>query len=264
MTNMLSGVGDALADEFTSSEETAPKTPTPAPAVHSCRYCSQTFEGASWYFQRGKHEKEKHHDERVATKAGVKPKGAAKKPAPKESKPRATKTVTGPVTSSKKRIPAGDSIARNLGRVAKMVTQADAPLGRALTFSAPATGAAIDEVVAGTFVDRMVVQRFAGAADKWEKFGGVIAFPVLIAVISRNPALLPMLEEDLREATLEVVISSIPTFEKKRAREQKAIDALSRLGKVDPRYAETNDPIGLILQDIFGPPVQADTSGETQ
>lgn len=254
MTDMLSGVGKALEEEFTSSEEVAPKTAAPEPDSVSCHFCSKTFEGPVRWFQRGTHEKKDHHDQWLAAKAGVKSKPAAKKAAPKESKPRAAKATV--VTPKAKRIAAGDSIARNLSRVAKMVSQADAPLGRALTFSAPATGAAIDDVVAGTLIDRVVVQRFAGAADKWEKFGGVIAFPVLIAVISRNPALLPMLEEDLREATLDVIIASIPTFEKQKAREKKAVDALSRLGQVDPRYAETNDPIGLILQDIFGPPIQ--------
>ena len=113
--------------------------------------------------------------------------------------------------------------------------------------------AAVDELVAGTVVDRVVIQRFAGAADKWERVGGVIAFPVLIALISRNPALLPVLEDDLREATLDVLIASIPTFEKQAQKERKAVDALSRLKKVDPRYAETDDPIGLILRDIFQP-----------
>ncbi len=263
MTDILPGVGNALEEQFTSSDEVAPKAPAAEPNVTTCHFCSQTFEGPARWFQRGRHEKEKHHDEWTAAKAGVKPKAAAKKVAT-ERKPKA-QVAKGPVTSpGKKRIPAGESISRNLARVAKMIAQADAPLGRALTFSAPATGTAVDELVAGTVVDRMVIQRFAGVADKWEKVGGVIAFPIMIAVISRNPALYPMLEDDLRDATLDVVIASIPTFEKKKARENKAIDALRRLGQVDERYAAAVDPIGLILQDIFGLPAQEGEGGSTQ
>lgn len=263
MTDILPGVGNALEEQFTSTTEVAPKVAAPEPAGATCHFCSQVFEGPARWFSRGRHEKEKHHDEWIASKAGTKPKKTAKKATAKAGPKPKGPVIKGTVTNAK-RIPAGESISRNLARVAKMIGQADAPLGRALTFSAPATGTAVDDIVAGTFVDRVVIQRFAGAADKWEKFGGVIAFPILIAVISRNPALLPMLEDDLRDATLDVIIASIPTFEKQKAREKKAVDALHRLGQVDERYAQTNDPIGLILQDIFGPMVQAENSGPTE
>jgi hypothetical protein len=261
MTDILPGVGAALEEQFTSHEEVAPKVSAPEPSAVTCNFCAQTFEGPARWFQRGRHEKDKHRDQWMAAKAGAKPKKSTAKKATAKAAPKPkAPTVKGPVTNAR-RIPAGESISRNLARVAKMVTQADPILGRALTFSAPATGSAVDEVVAGTFVDRVVIQRFAGAADKWEKFGGVIAFPILVAVISRNPAMLPMLEDDLREATLDVIVASIPTFEKKAAKEKKAVDALRRLGQIDERYANTNDPIGLILQDIFGPMVQAEESG---
>jgi hypothetical protein len=260
MTDVLNVGHDAL-DDFTSTQETAPKPAAPTPASATCHFCSSTFEGPARWFQRGRHEKEKHHDEWLAAKAGVKSK--AKKPTAKaQPKPKAapaTGRVTGP-----KRVNASETIARNLGRVAKLVAQVDVPLGRALVFSAPATGQAVDELVAGTVVDRMVLQKFAGAADKWEKFGGVIAFPVLIAVVSRNPALYDVLEDDLREATLDVIISSIPTLEKQKAKEKKAVDALRRLGQVDERYANTDDPIGLILRDLFATPTRTDDDGEAQ
>ncbi len=249
MTDMLSGVHDSL-DEMTSSLEVTPRPAVPAPAATTCHFCSATFDGPARWFARGRHEKDKHHEQWTAAKAGTKapakrrPAGTPKAPA----KPKAP--VTGKTV--KRRIPAAESMARNLGRVAKMISRVDGPLGNALSFSSAATGAAVDELVADTFVDRMVIQRFAGAADKWERFGGVVAFPILVAVISRNPALFTVLEDDLRESTLDVIIASIPTFEKQKAKEKKAVDALRRLGQVDERYASTDDPIGLILRDIFG------------
>jgi hypothetical protein len=257
MTDVLN-LGHEALDDFTSTQETAPKPAAAAPASATCHFCSSTFEGPARWFQRGRHEKDKHHDQWLASKAGVKPK-AKKSTAKAQPKPKAP--VTGRVTGPK-RISASETIARNLGRVAKLVAQVDAPLGRALVFSAPATGQAVDELVAGTVVDRIVLQKFAGAADKWEKFGGVIAFPVLIAIVSRNPALFDVLEDDLRDATLDVIISSIPTLEKQKAKEKKAVDALRRLGQIDERYAITDDPIGLILRDLFATPTEANDDGE--
>src|ERR1019366_3665780 len=194
MTDVLPGVSDTL-DSMTSQAETRPTAAPPRLESLTCRYCAETFEGGARYVKRGIHEKRKHPDEWTAAKAGVKPKKKAAKAHPK---PRAT---TGPVTSpGKKRIPAGESISSIVGMLAHVVGSVDAPMGRALVFSAPASGAAVDELVAGTVVDRLVIQKFAGAADKWEKVGGVIAFPVLIAVISRNPALFNVLEDQLRSA----------------------------------------------------------------
>jgi len=253
MTDVLTGVSDTL-DNLTSHAETPPQAAPTAVATATCRWCPETFEGPARLIFKGRHESKAHHDEWLEAKAGVShksKKATAKKAAPPRARPQTA-------TPKPKRIAAADSIGRNLARVGKLVANADAPLGRALTFSAPATGAAVDELVAGTVVDRVVIQRFAGAADKWERVGGVIAFPVLIALISRNPALLPVLEDDLREATLDVLIASIPTFEKQAQKERKAVDALARLRKVDDRYATTDDPIGLILADIFGPIVTGD------
>ena len=263
MTDLLRGVDDTL-DSMTSQSETAPKAaPAEAPAT-TCRYCSKTFDtfGPARFFQRGAHEKKEHHKEWLAAKAGVKP--TAKKAAPK--KPNVSRE-TSKVTVKSKRIPAADTIATNLSRVGRMVARtsvSNIPIGNALDFSSAATGAAVDTLVAGTIVDRLVIQKVAGVADKWEKVGGVLAFPVLVAVISRNPALFPVLESELREATLDVIIASIPSMQKKAAKERQAVDALSKLRAVDPRYAEAADPILLILQDIFGAPIQAGDGGEAE
>jgi hypothetical protein len=62
---------------------------------------------------------------------------------------------------------------------------------------------------------------------------------------------------------LDVIIASIPTFEKQARKEKQAIDALARLRKVDERYANSDDPILLILQDIFQPQQTVD-NGEAE
>ena len=250
MVDMLSGVNDTI-ESFTSQAETKPKPPPEAPKVATCHFCTETFEGQWGSARRGMHEKKAHPDEWAKAKAvGHKPKT---KKAAAEKKP-AAKKASGAVSASgakSRRIPAGDSISTTLGMAAQLIIKVDGPTGRALQFAAPAAGDAVDELVAGTFVDKRVLQPFAGAADKWEKVGGIIAFPVLIAVISRNPALFQPLEAQLRSATVDVINGSIPTLKKKAANEKKAAEALSELGKIDERYLG-DDPIRMILEDIFG------------
>jgi len=242
-------VGLGIDAEILSTHETAPKaSKTPAPSnSNQCHYCHETFEGAARAVKRGYHEKQKHREEWEANRSPV-AKKAAKRTAKRVIPPK--EPVTGPVAKAK-RISAAETIATNIGRVARILNGMDEPLSRALVFSAPATGQAIDEFVAGTVVDRVVVQRFATISDKWERLGGVIAFPILVAVISRNPALFPVLENELRDATIDVLIANIPTLEKQKAREGKAIAALRKLGQIDERFATSTDPIGLILRDLF-------------
>jgi len=242
-----------LDDELLSIHEstpTAPKQPPASSAASQCHFCSENFEGPARFFRRGQHEKKEHHDEWTAAKAtGVKKSHHAKKAT---KAPAAKKTTV--TTPGKKRISAAETIATNIGRIARVLNGVDMPLSRALIFSAPATGQAVDEFVAGTVVDRVIVQRVAVVSEKWERLGGVIAFPVLIAIVSHNPALYPALEGELRDATLDVLIANIPTLEKQKARENKAIAALRKLGQIDERFATSDDPIGLILRDLFAQP----------
>ncbi|MBU6429194.1 MAG: hypothetical protein KGR26_09310 [Cyanobacteria bacterium REEB65] len=240
-----------MTELLTSEEETPPAAVEPAPATLTCHFCADTFSGAARWAQRGLHEKRKHPDERAKAKA------APQRPISKVKRKPPAKPAPKPV--GKRRVPAAESISQALAGIGNVIARSDPPTGRALAFSAPATGAAIDELVAGTFVDRLVVQKVVGVADKWERVGGVIAFPVLVAVISRKPALFDPLEGYLRDATTEVLIASVPSLAKKKAREQKAVDALRQLGQVDERYAHTDDPIGLLLRDIFG--VQTEDGG---
>ena len=244
MTDVLNVTHDAL-DDLTSKAESKPKAAEKAPISSGCHFCAQTFEGPTRFFQRGTHEKKAHHDQWLAAKAGVKPKKATAKKATTAKKPPAKAAPSG------RRIPAAESLTKNIARGARMFASVNPPMGRALAFSAPATGQAIDDVVAGTYVDRKVIQRFAGAADKWDRLGGVLSFPILFGIVATKPEFFPLLEADLREATIDVIIASLPTLEKQKQREDKAVAALVRLGEVDERYAKTDDPVGLMLRDLL-------------
>ncbi len=238
---------DLLDEELVSPAESLPIAPPGAPASVQCRYCAEVFEGGARFLNRGRHESKMHKEEKAKAKTSPKPKG---KPGPKP-KPKVAKPASKPAA---RRTSAADAISTVLASAGSMVAKVDQPLSRALTISAPATGSAIDELVAGTFVDRSVLQPFAKGADKWERLGGVIAFPVLVAVISRRPQMFVPLEGYLRDSLTDVLVASVPAMQKRKAKEKKAVDALSALAQVDERYAQSEDPIGLLLADIFGDP----------
>ena len=250
-----------IDDEIMSKNETVPSAPRETdagPPSVTCHYCTESFEGGARWFARGRHEKSKHKQEWEASK-----KPGAKKPAPKRTTVKrvaAPKKVTGATGS--KRVSAADALSDNIGRGARLLGAINPAMSRALVFSAPAAGQAIDEVVAGTIVDR-VVQPFAKAADKWDRLGGVLSFPILFAIVSAKPDMLPMLEEDLREATIDVLIASIPTLIKKKEREKKAFDALAKLGEVDARYRDNADPVGLMLRDLLFGAGESEGDGPT-
>lgn len=239
-----------LDDEILSTHETAPKAPKEPPvnpASAQCHYCTDTFEGAARWFNRGRHEKSKHEAEWKANRVP----GAKKATRAKKAAKRVAAAKKTPVAGvGKKRVSAANALSDNIGRAARMFGTINPAMGRALVFSAPATGQAIDEVVAGTIVDR-VVQPFAKAADKWDQLGGVLSFPILFAIVSARPDMMKVLEPDLRESVIDVLIGSIPTLIKQKEREAKAFDALEKLGEVDARYANAKDKVGLLLQDLL-------------
>lgn len=237
-----------LLDEVTSDEEVIPQAPPEAVPVVTCRYCSEVFEGAPRLIRRGLHEKKAHPDEWAKAKAGG-PKPKPKKAPAKKATPKAP---TKPSAPKPRRTSTASALSAVLSNAAPLVGRVDPPLSRALMFSAPATGAAIDELLAGTFVDRMALQPLAKGADKWDRLGGVIAFPVLVAVVSRRPQMFEPLQGYLRDSLTDVLVQSIPAMKQKQARERKAVEALSSLREVDERYAQAEDPIGVLLMDIFG------------
>lgn len=57
------------------------------------------------------------------------------------------------------------------------------PSGRMLTYQAPAAGVIIDRAVAGTLLDRAVIQPVWRSKDKWEDVAYLTAPPVLLAIM---------------------------------------------------------------------------------
>lgn len=257
-----------MTDTLLSPNETAPNHTGAATSgeILTCDWCPETFDKRKFGNARlGNHVKNKHPDKWQGAKGrgGGRPPASAKKVASAHSNKEKPATPAKPTTTTG-RPPARVSIADRASwawqKVGLIVQRYPTPqlqaVGNALVFEAPAAGAALDRALAGTRIDRKLIQRAAKAGERWEGVKTAITLPGLVFLIGTNPALIEVLEDDLREAIEDVLIEAIPVIEQKAARRRKAVDALARLAMADERYAGP-DPIGVVMADLLAPLLRA-------
>ena len=235
------------AEDLLSAHEVVPKHLKAEPETEPCPYCDKTFKaGGFGRAHLANHIKYSHKD-----KAPLK-KTPPAKPKPKLPKSAAVAKAV-PEPKAKARKPAGENLSLLVSGGAQFAAKSGyVPLANALMFEAPAAGQAIDLAIAGTFVDRKIVQPLVGGAEKWEALGAVITLPVMVHLISVYPGLQAAFEPQLRRAAEEILILSVPTIRKKVERDRKVVDALAELGHLDPAIAADPDPIGSIIGGFFG------------
>jgi len=131
-----------------------------------------------------------------------------------------------PTVPTGKRVPLDDKLGMVWGVAGSMLMPAVSPLAaRAMVLQAPAAGPVLDELIAGTPIDK-VAQRFAGKGKKAGNVGALIGLPVLMFLIERNPVLVmnPVVD-GLLTATIQANLISIIDAQyqaKKRAEELEA------------------------------------------
>lgn len=234
----------AEPESLLSDAERRPRHVATAPAaalasVATCPECGATFEGKMRNARLGRHRLTR-HGIAGSSKGSKAAKKTTKKAAPAGKKPitaKAKEALATPVPVSKRK-PAAEVISSFFGIGSKVVGVVDPPVGASLRFVAPAAGDAIDSVVAGSFVDRHVLQKMVSASDKWERFGAVMGLPVMIGIVTRSPVLFPALEEAMVAAVEEVMIASVPTLRRRHERQRKAVAAWDELGQLDPAIAQ--------------------------
>jgi hypothetical protein len=236
------------AEDLLSAHEVVPKHLKAEPETEPCPYCDKTFKaGGFGRAHLANHIKYSHKD-----KAPLK-KTPPAKPKPKLPKSAAVAKAV-PEPKAKARKPAGENLSLLVSGGAQFAAKSGyVPLANALMFEAPAAGQAIDLAIAGTFVDRKIVQPLVGGAAKWEALGAVITLPVMVHLISIYPGLQSAFEPQLRRSAEEILILSVPTIRKKVERDRKVVDALAELGHLDPAIAADPDPIGSIIAGFYGP-----------
>ena len=240
----------AEEDDLLTKHETPPAQVKTEPARQPCPYCERTFApGKMGGMSLARHVNAKH-------KQPVKPKA----PSPKRpATARAAKAD--PERPAKVRKSAAENLSLLVSAGAQFAARTGAlPLANALAFEAPAAGHALDQAVAGTIIDRKIVQPLNQGAEKWEALGAVLTLPIMVHLVSIYPALQDAFEPQIRRAAEDILVQSLPQIRKKVEKDRRVADALVELGHLDPTLAASADPVGDIVAGFFAgfaPPPEA-------
>jgi len=143
-----------------------------------------------------------------------------------------------------------------------LVAKADGPVGRCMQYQAPVAGEVFDDLLAGTFIDRGLVQPIARNTETAKAASAVLALPALIYMYERAaPELQVVLAGFLEQAALAHIEAMVPVMKKKQARDRamaKVIDDLKAEGMMDPNAATATDAATAVLEQIFGQPAEPD------
>ena len=127
-------------------------------------------------------------------------------------------------------------------------TGAHAPLGRYLTWQAPAAGEMLDSAVDGTAFDKRILQPVVKARGRLDMVFAVLGPPGIILAIERNPANAPMLLPMLKSAIRSSLPTMLPAMKKQQAREAKVNASIAEMF---PDIAPGVDPVDLIIEQMF-------------
>jgi len=123
-----------------------------------------------------------------------------------------------------------------------------APLGRYLQWQGEAAGEMLDDAIAGTFVDRRLLQPAVKARGKLDTVVALFAPPAIILQLERNPNQAPMLIPVLKSAIRSSLPTMLPAMKKAQARETKVNDAIRDMF---PDLPAGVDPVDEIISQLF-------------
>lgn len=123
----------------------------------------------------------------------------------------------------------------------------DPGVGRVLQLEAVAAGPAIDALVAGTIIDK-VVQPMLGKKASGEMLLALIGLPLLVGAAERNPALAQPLTPFARAALMTIMPEVVKTMKEAKKKEDKMAADLAELG---PMLGKA-DGSPVTVDDIFG------------
>lgn len=141
--------------------------------------------------------------------------------------------------------------------------------GMALKLEAPLIGPAGDKAIAGTVVDRLALQKLLQAKGKFDQVGPLIAFPLLVALCEKQPAMRPQLYGPLRMCITPMLPQLVKAMQKQAADAEKLAQAAADLSNIDPGFAalfaDGVDPVDAILGTLFaGETEQSEGGGGSQ
>lgn len=156
-----------------------------------------------------------------------------------------------------RRTPAVDILSGGWGLIGTGLirTGLDVPVGQCLQYQAPIAGDVLDRVLAGTAVDRAVLQPIARHREEAEVLSALAGLPVLIFMYERaNDELRAVLEPFLAEAIRAHLTAMVPVIRKKQARDRelaKVVDELRADGQLPDGVASVDDAVNAVFASIF-------------
>lgn len=222
----------------------------PSPTKGKCRYCAKPYasRGSLW-----KHETKCALQSAVFGTPADQDKGGESEPkrttTPRERKPR---TAAPPG----KRHDASGFLGGAWGTAARFVPSL--PAQRAMAWQAPGAGRILDKALAGTVVDKWVLQKVGGYDDKYGPLLSLVSLPVMLVIIERQPAMLPVLAPQLRSVVKDNLAAALDAAAAERRQTEelqaKAEAAGIEWESIDPVTGERVDIVDALIQDLLGRP----------
>lgn len=132
----------------------------------------------------------------------------------------------------KKRTPVSSELGILWKLAANIVAPISPPAARAVVLEAPIAGQILDDAVAGTVIDRWLIQPFAGANDKYGPLILLISFPVAVYIADAHPEHRAMVEDYVHKAIVEIMVSTADLMKATAEAEAHASEQLAELGSV--------------------------------
>jgi hypothetical protein len=174
---------------------------------------------------------------------------------PAAKKARATRKAPAPraPAAARRREPATDILgAAWSGAATYLVPMFSPAAARGMAFVEPGAGDILDRAVAGTPVDNIVLQRFAGAGERLADLRDLMELPVLLGFAGVRPMVVmdPTFQKALRRGVRRQLHTVVEVMRRERAEEEELQAAALELGLVE----SPADPIiDQIIRDLLGP-----------
>lgn len=182
-----------------------------------------------------------------------------KKAAPKAKKESAPKVASAPVRSARR------SAARLLVPVWNVVAGAvPGRAGAVMAWEAPAAGPVLDKALAGTIVDRILLQRLAREEDKWGDVFSLAILPVVGMMVdsgayANSPEPLKATIQAMAESAIIDMLGATLAAEAERKRKLASLASKAR----DAGMEGLEEAVNGIMVALFAPaPEPSPTSGE--
>jgi hypothetical protein len=133
-----------------------------------------------------------------------------------------------------------------------VVPLASPAAARGMSFTAPIAGPVLDDAVAGTPLDKLVLQKFAGTGRKLSGAKDLLTIPALLFVAEQRPAMVmtPIFNKTFRKAVRDQLGSVVITMRKEQELEAELNQAALDLGLKDDPDADILDTI---CRELLGP-----------